>query len=57
MGASFGRHDDVGGAVPTWGCQGILRGRDNDDLSLCVFNAPSSWLCIRSFVGAAPAPV
>ena len=56
MGASLGRHDDVGGAVPAWGgalgnSSGTVR---TDDLSLCVFSAPSSWLCIRSFVGAAP---
>ena len=37
-----------------WGVREFFGDRENNDLSLYVFSAPSRWLCIRSFVGAAP---
>ena len=43
--------------MPAWGggVGEFFAYRENNDLILCVFSAPSSWLCIQSFVGTAPA--
>jgi len=42
MGASFGRHDDVGRACQHGvGDKEFFADRENDDLSLCVFSARS----------------
>ena len=43
--------------MPAWGggVREFFADRENNDLSLYVFSAPSRWLCIQSLVGTAPA--
>jgi hypothetical protein len=56
MGTSPGRHDDVGVSYQhgVGGITQLFGSREKNDLSLFFFSALSRWLCIESFVGAAP---